>query len=83
MSVALTELLCGPSSLSASGFPSDAECLFQMSMSTGIIKQDKYTGEIKAFSATFIYLLNFWLLSFLGPDPRQMEVPRLGVESEL
>jgi len=32
---------------------------------------------------SFVFLLLLLLLLFLGPLPRHMEVPRLGVESEL
>ena len=31
----------------------------------------------------FIYLFIYLLFGFSGPHPRHMEVPRLGVESEL
>ena len=39
-------------------------------------KKDKYQ-----YSENIFYL--FFVLPFLGPLPRHMEVPRLGVESEL
>ena len=35
------------------------------------------------FLSFFLLLLFFFFLYFLGPHPRHMEVPRLGVESEL
>ena len=35
------------------------------------------------FLSFFVFLLLLLLLLFLGPLPRHMEVPRLGVESEL
>ena len=34
------------------------------------------------FRTSFIYLF-FIFLSFLGPHPQHMEIPRLGVKSEL
>ena len=38
---------------------------------------------VSTFPIYFILLSFIVLLSFLGPHPRHMEVPRLGVESEL
>ena len=35
------------------------------------------------FFLSFVFLLLLLLLLFLGPLPRHMEVPKLGVESEL
>ena len=36
----------------------------------------------KQSNGFFCFVLFVCLLSFLGPHPRHMEVPRLGVESE-
>ena len=43
------------------------------------IKKD----DIMPFAATWMELENLILLLFLGPLPRHMEVPRLGVKLEL
>ena len=48
--------------------------------STKLLKRDDI---IISARGTFLLLLLLLLLLFLGPLPRHMEVPRLGVESEL
>ena len=40
-------------------------------------------GEWSAEKNIIIIIIIFVFLPFLGPLPRQMEVPRVGVESEL
>ena len=41
----------------------------------------EWSSSFSFFS--FVFLFVFFFLVFLGPHPRHMEVPRLGVESEL
>ena len=38
---------------------------------------------LSGFNIYFIFILFYLLFFFLGPHPRHMDVPRLGVESEL
>ena len=47
------------------------------------IKKEDINKESITDAFLLLLLLSFLLLFFLGPHPRHMKVPRLGVESEL
>ena len=44
---------------------------------------DTITPELEEAHFLIIFFFCLFFLSFLGPHPRYMEVPRLGVKSEL